>query len=70
MKPVDILLAVAVAVILGLAFVASRIALDEWSPALMTMLRFVVAAVPCLFVVRGMAVMLLSKRPQPVPKIA
>ena len=39
-----------VAVIWGLAFVASRIALDEFSPALMTTLRFAIAAVPCLFV--------------------
>jgi O-acetylserine/cysteine efflux transporter len=31
MKPLDILLAIAVAVIWGLAFVASRIALDQWS---------------------------------------
>ena len=38
------------AVIWGLAFVASRIALDEFSPALMTALRFAIAAVPCLFV--------------------
>jgi len=37
-------------VIWGLAFVASRIALDEFSPALMTTLRFSIAAVPCLFV--------------------
>src|SRR3569623_1396223 len=50
MKPVDIGLAILVAVIWGLAFVASRIALEEFSPALMTMLRFAVAAVPCLFV--------------------
>ena len=50
MKPVDIGLAILVAVIWGLAFVASRIALEEFSPALMTALRFVVAAVPCLFV--------------------
>lgn len=50
MKPVDIGLAIMVAVIWGLAFVASRIALNEFSPALMTALRFVVAAVPCLFV--------------------
>jgi O-acetylserine/cysteine efflux transporter len=34
----------------GLAFVASRIALDEFSPELMTALRFSIAAVPCLFV--------------------
>ena len=50
MKPYDVSLAVTVAVIWGLAFVASRIALDELSPALMTALRFAVAAVPCLFV--------------------
>src|SRR5437879_10106244 len=50
MKPSDVGLAVMVAVIWGLAFVASRIALDELSPALMTALRFAVAAVPCLFV--------------------
>ncbi len=50
MKPADVCLAVMVAVIWGLAFVASRIALDEFSPALMTALRFAIAAVPCLFV--------------------
>jgi O-acetylserine/cysteine efflux transporter len=50
MKPADVSLAVTVAVIWGLAFVASRIALDEFSPALMTALRFAIAAVPCLFV--------------------
>jgi O-acetylserine/cysteine efflux transporter len=52
MKPVDICLAVAVAVIWGLGFVASRLALDELSPALMTAMRFAIAAVPCLFVRR------------------
>jgi O-acetylserine/cysteine efflux transporter len=50
MKPADVSLAVLVAVIWGLAFVASRIALDEFPPALMTALRFAVAGVPCLFV--------------------
>jgi O-acetylserine/cysteine efflux transporter len=50
MKAADVGLAVMVAVIWGLAFVASRIALDELSPALMTALRFAIAAVPCLFV--------------------
>ena len=50
MKPADVCLAVTVAVIWGLAFVASRIALDEFSPAPMTALRFAIAAVPCLFV--------------------
>src|SRR5437762_4056123 len=52
MKPVDVGLGIIVAVIWGLAFVASRIALDEFSPSLMTALRFAVAAVPCLFVRR------------------
>jgi O-acetylserine/cysteine efflux transporter len=50
MKPADVCLAIMVAVIWGLAFVASRIALDEFSPELMTTLRFAIAAVPCLFV--------------------
>jgi O-acetylserine/cysteine efflux transporter len=50
MKSADICIAVMVAVIWGLAFVASRIALDEFSPSLMTALRFAVAALPCLFV--------------------
>jgi O-acetylserine/cysteine efflux transporter len=50
MKPQDVGLAVMVAVIWGLAFVASRIALDEFSPELMTTLRFAIAAIPCLFV--------------------
>ena len=49
MKPADVSIAVLVAVIWGLAFVASRLALDELSPALMTALRFGIAAVPCLF---------------------
>ena len=39
MKPADVFLAVLVAVIWGLAFVASRLALDELSPALMTAMR-------------------------------
>lgn len=52
MKPGDVCLAVTVAVIWGLAFVASRIALDEFSPPLMTALRFCVAALPCLLVPR------------------
>lgn len=52
MKPADVGIAVLVAVIWGLAFVASRIALTEFSPELMTTLRFAIAAVPCLFVAR------------------
>ena len=52
MKPADVLVAVVVAVIWGLAFVASRIALDELRAELMTALRFSIAAIPCLFVRR------------------
>src|SRR5258707_11250946 len=52
MKPADVFIAVLVAVIWGLAFVASRFALDEFSPELMTTLRFAIAALPCLFVRR------------------
>jgi O-acetylserine/cysteine efflux transporter len=50
MKPSDIALAVGVAVIWGLAFVVSKIGLRELSPAMICALRFVVAAIPCLFV--------------------
>jgi O-acetylserine/cysteine efflux transporter len=52
MKPADVFLAVLVAVIWGLGFVASRLALDELSPALMTAMRFAIAAAPCLLVRR------------------
>ncbi len=52
MKPFDVFLAVLVAVTWGLAFVASRLALDELSPSLMTAMRFAIAALPCLFVRR------------------
>ena len=53
MKPADVCIAVLVAVIWGLAFVASRIALNEFSPELMTTLRFAIAALPCLFVAQA-----------------
>src|SRR6201999_2398490 len=52
MKPADVFLAVLVAVTWGLGFVASRFALNELSPALMTAMRFAIAALPCLFVRR------------------
>jgi O-acetylserine/cysteine efflux transporter len=52
MKPADVFLAVLVAVTWGFGFVAARLALDELSPALMTAMRFAIAAVPCLFVRR------------------
>jgi O-acetylserine/cysteine efflux transporter len=49
MKPADIFIAILVAVTWGFGFIASRLALDEFSPELMTTLRFCIAAVPCLF---------------------
>jgi O-acetylserine/cysteine efflux transporter len=52
MKPADIAIAVLVAVIWGFGFVASRYALDELPPELMTTLPFVMAATPCQFVRR------------------
>ncbi|WP_458760098.1 EamA family transporter [Afipia sp. TerB] len=52
MKPADVVQAIVVAVIWGLGFVASRLALDELSATEMTALRFVIAAVPCLFLRR------------------
>jgi O-acetylserine/cysteine efflux transporter len=52
MKPYDVSLAVMVAVTWGFGFVASRLALDELSPALMTAMRFAIAALPCLFLRR------------------
>ena len=52
MNPADVSLAVLVAVTWGLGFVASRLALNELSPSLMTAMRFAIAALPCLFVRR------------------
>src|ERR1700748_1114685 len=52
MKPADICLGVTVAVIWGFAFIFSRIALNELTPPMLTTLRFVFAALPCLFVRR------------------
>lgn len=48
----DASLAAAVAVVWGLAFIASKIALREVSPLVLTALRFVLAALPCLVVRR------------------
>src|SRR4029077_6992415 len=52
LNPADVCIALLVAIIWGLAFVASRIALDEFSPELMTTLRFAIAALPWLLVRR------------------
>jgi len=48
----DAILAAAVAVVWGLAFIASKIALREVSPLVLTGLRFALAALPCLLVRR------------------
>jgi O-acetylserine/cysteine efflux transporter len=52
MKPVDIAIAIGVAMVWGVGFIASRLALDELSPVVMTAARFSIAAVPCLFLRR------------------
>jgi hypothetical protein len=66
MKPADVVIAVLVAVISELAFVASRIALDEFSPELMTTLRFAIAAIPCLFSASAFAALLFRELPIPI----
>lgn len=48
MRTADVALAVVVAVLWGGAFVATPIALDTFSPAQLTTLRFLIAAVPAL----------------------
>jgi O-acetylserine/cysteine efflux transporter len=52
MKPLHLLQGVLVAVIWGLGFVASKIALENFSPPQLAVLRFVIAAVPALFLPR------------------
>lgn len=52
MKPIDIALALAVAVIWGLGFVLTRFAINEMSATLMTTLRFGITALPCFLLPR------------------
>jgi len=52
MSGLHVVLALLVAVIWGLAFVATRIALDVVSPPQLTALRFLIAAVPALWLAR------------------
>ena len=52
MKPVDLALAVLVALAWGLAFVFTKLALATLSPALLLVMRFLVAAMPALFLQR------------------
>jgi O-acetylserine/cysteine efflux transporter len=48
MKPRHIVLAMLVAAIWGLAYVATRIALDDFSPPQLTALRFLIACTTVL----------------------
>jgi O-acetylserine/cysteine efflux transporter len=52
MKPFDIALAVGVAVIWGLGFMLTRVAVTEMSTTLLTLLRFAISALPCVFLAR------------------
>lgn len=52
MKPLDIALATLVSFLWGIGFVLTRIALDEMSSTLLTLLRFAIAALPCFFLAR------------------
>ena len=52
MTPRDMILAVLVSVIWGLAFVATKIGLESFSPPQLTVLRFLIACIPVLFLPR------------------
>src|SRR5262249_28607389 len=52
LSPLHVALALLVAVIWGLAFVATRIGLDSFSPPQLTALRFLIAAVPAFVLPR------------------
>ena len=52
MAPRHLVLALLVVVIWGLTFVATRVALDDFSPPQLTALRFLIAAVPALVLPR------------------
>jgi O-acetylserine/cysteine efflux transporter len=52
MKPLHLLQGVLVAVIWGLGFVATKIGLESFSPPQLTALRFLIAAVPAVFLAR------------------
>jgi O-acetylserine/cysteine efflux transporter len=52
MAPRHLGLVLFVVVIWGLTFVATRVALDDFSPAQLTALRFLIASVPALFLPR------------------
>ena len=52
MTPRDMILAAVSSIVWGLAFVAMKFALDSFTPAQLTALRFLIAAIPALFLPR------------------
>lgn len=52
MRPRDVILGVLVAVVWGVAFVATKIGLESFSPPQLTVLRFLIAAAPAVFLAR------------------
>jgi O-acetylserine/cysteine efflux transporter len=48
-KPLDIVLATVVAIMWGVGFVLTRVAVEEMSSTLLTLLRFALSALPCIF---------------------
>jgi len=52
MKPADVALAVLTSVIWGIAFIATKIALESFSPPQLTALRFLIACLPALLLPR------------------
>ena len=56
MSPRDLILAISVALVWGVSFVAIRWGVDEVPPLLLTALRYVFAALPAVFFVKRPAV--------------
>lgn len=52
MKPADVALAVLTSVIWGFAFIATKMALESFSPPDLTALRFLIACLPALLLPR------------------
>ena len=52
MRPRDVVLGLLVAVVWGIAFVATKLALESFSPPQLTALRFLIAAAPAAFLPR------------------
>ncbi|HTR15012.1 MAG TPA: EamA family transporter, partial [Roseiarcus sp.] len=52
MRPRDILAAIGVAVVWGLAFIAIKVGVGETSPLMLSALRFLFAAIPFVFLIK------------------